>query len=76
MVTSAKGGLKEVVGNNESGFLIDSFREDDFIEKILKLKNDTKLFDSFSQGARKRAEKFLIENVFTDYHRLYSKLAE
>jgi glycosyltransferase involved in cell wall biosynthesis len=74
VVTSADGGLKEVVSDNESGYLIDSFREDDFIEKILKLKNDKKLYDSFSQGARKRSEKFLVENVFADYHKLYHEL--
>ena len=64
----------EVVSDNECGYLIESFREEDFIEKILKLKNDKTLYNSFSQNARRSSEKFLIKNVFMDYQELYNEL--
>ena len=71
VVASAIGGLKEVVTDNQCGYLIDSFRKEDFIEKILKLKNDTATYQKFSEEALTYSTQFTIENVFQKYHQLY-----
>jgi len=74
VVASAVGGLKEVVEDSNCGYLVNIFDKQDFIEKILKLKNDKNLYRNFSHNARQRAEKFSIENIFYDYHTLYQQI--
>jgi len=71
VVASAVGGLKEVVEDDKSGYLVDFFDENIFIKKILKLKNDTNIYRTFSKNAQKRAERFSIDTIFKDYHSLY-----
>jgi glycosyltransferase involved in cell wall biosynthesis len=76
VVASAIGGLKEVVSDNQCGYLIGSFRKEDFIEKILKLKNDIIIYHKFSEQARKASKQFLIENVYQKYHQLYCEIGD
>ena len=76
VVASANGGLKEVVSDEKNGYLIDSLQTEDFIEKILKLKNERSTYQQFCDHALHSAEKFTIENTYQQYHRLYSELAE
>ena len=74
VVATAVGGLKEVVKNNYCGYLIESFDKKDFVEKILKLKIESSTYQTFSNNSRQYAQKFMIKNIFPDYHKLYNHI--
>lgn len=75
VIASDIGGLKEVVTDNESGYLIKSFNKQEFIEKILKLKNDQYTYQDFSKKAQEQSPKFSIANIYQKYHQLYVEIA-
>ena len=55
------GGIKDVIINNENGILINHNYHDDFIGAILRLKEDTNLYNNMSKAGRLLAKRFSIE---------------
>ena len=63
VVASNHGGLKEIVVNNITGFLIEPHNNKDLAEAILKLAKDPELRQKYGEAGYKRArEKFSLEN--------------
>ena len=74
VVASDIGGLKEVITDSECGYLIKSFNKQDFIERILKLKNDRDTYQNFSKKAKQQSQQFSIANIYQKYHQLYGEI--
>ncbi len=62
------GGQKEIVTNNENGFLWNSL--DDLIEKTQLLINDEKLWKKMSQIAIRRSEDFAGDRFCEELHKI------
>lgn len=89
VVASAVGGIKEVVQDNETGYLVEleQFQESpfeakypekfsqDLAEKINKLMNDESLRTVMGSNGRKRAEElFSWKSIAQDVYKLYETL--
>lgn len=89
VVASAVGGIKEVVKDNETGYLVEleQFQEspfeakypekfsEDLAEKISKLMNDEPLRAEMGKNGRKRAEDlFSWKSIAQDVYKLYESL--
>lgn len=64
VVASASGGLKEIVGNGECGYLVPPGDVDALSEKLLLLLGDRDLCASLGRAGRLRAESMFGEDVF------------
>lgn len=67
-----KGGYKETVENNRSGFLFDS--EDEAIEKLKLLVKNEKLRKDMSKQAVKRAKKFSLQRMQREIDKMMNSL--
>ena len=67
VLTSDVPGPSEVVENNVSGLLIDPKNKNEIVSKMLYLKNNKKLLDSFSLNGRERAVKYFETSVMVSY---------
>ncbi|GAB6099423.1 glycosyltransferase family 4 protein [Halanaerocella petrolearia] len=71
VVASSVGGLKEIIQDNKTGFLV-PLVEEEFIDRLLKLINDTKLREKMGQEGYKRVvDKFTIEAMIEQTEKLY-----
>lgn len=69
------GGPKEIVINNETGFLVDLFDVDCLSEKILQLINNRDLRLKFGKAGRKRVvEKFNIERYVDEMEMVFESV--
>lgn len=58
------GGISEAIDDNETGFLISSYSVQEFIEKIMEMRANDMVRDSFSRSGRIKVEsKFTSENM-------------
>lgn len=58
------GGVSEAIENNETGFLISSYSVDSFIEKIMEMRANDIVRNSFSRRGRAKVEsRFTSENM-------------
>jgi glycosyltransferase involved in cell wall biosynthesis len=58
------GGISEAIDDNETGFLITSYSVDAFIEKIMEMRSNKEVRNSFSKSGRVKVEsKFTSENM-------------
>ena len=70
-IVTAKGGLPEVIVDNEDGFVIPIDNTDLFAEKMLILCNDNDLRKRMGITARKHyLEKYTLEKMVTKYEKL------
>ncbi|KGG02882.1 putative glycosyl transferase [Prochlorococcus marinus str. MIT 9321] len=68
-------GLKDIVLNESTGFLIKKYDCEEMSRKIISLIENKKLIKKFSDNARKRAlEKWSYEVVSHEYFKLYEKV--
>jgi glycosyltransferase involved in cell wall biosynthesis len=74
-VTYDIGGSKEIISNNENGYVIPPFNENLFVEKINELIFNQKLkkLKEFSNNSRRIAEElFSLKKMSDQYYSLYS----
>jgi len=75
VIASNRGGPKEIVENEKTGFLVPPQNIGLFAEKILKLLRDGKLRRIMGREARKRVlENFSLEKIAESFRKLYSGL--
>ncbi len=75
VVASAVGGIKEVVVDGETGFLVSPGDEKEMAEAINKLLADKKLRDKFGRKGRRRVEKhFSWDSIAHQIKDLYEKI--
>ena len=74
VVASGVGGLKSVVRDGETGYLVPELRPELFAERIQRLLHDDPLRKSFATAARPSVERFgwgtVIEHIIGTYQRL------
>ncbi len=74
VVATGVDGTKEVIKNNENGFLVDCHDNKTFSEKIKTLLFDTKLREKFIQNSHKILTKEFDKNfVIEEFKKLYLK---
>lgn len=76
VVASRIPGLDEAVQDNETGFLCEQDRTDDFAEKILRLWSDPALYGSMSRKAYQWALQFNWDRVASLQEGYYLRAAE
>ena len=68
-------GLKDIIVNNKTGFLADSFSHKDLGKKILSILNDQRIHRSMSRNARNNVlKKFSYHQVVKKYNDFYKKV--
>jgi glycosyltransferase involved in cell wall biosynthesis len=68
-------GLKDIIVNNKTGFLADSFNHKDLGKKILSILRDEKIHSFMSKNARNNVlKKFSYYEVVKKYNYLYKKI--
>lgn len=79
VITSSRGALPEVVINNKTGILIDGepYSDEyktDFINTVIKICQDKKLWDEYSNNAYQWAKSFSWENISKEWKALFLQL--
>ncbi|MDI6641745.1 MAG: glycosyltransferase [Elusimicrobiota bacterium] len=72
VVATNVGGIKEIVQDSKTGFLVNNTSE--FAEKILKLINNPELRNSFSLNAKQIAAQYTTEKMIYEIDAFYSYL--
>ena len=73
-IVAANGGaLKELVFDNENGFLVNPFSEKEFAEKILAVLSDEKLKKRMSQKSLELIKSHDISNTFKKLEEIYRR---
>lgn len=75
-VVSVVRGHKEMVRNNENGYLVNVDNITDFCKKIEKLYYDTEHYKEMSEQAILTAKKFSIENSLIQMEKIYKQYIE
>lgn len=73
VISSNIGGLKDIIKNNQTGFLVHPLNFKEWEEKINLLGNDRKLREKFSQNALKEVKKYDIKQISKKIENLYLK---
>lgn len=77
VVASATGGIKEVVVDGETGFLVEPGNPEDLAEHIKKLLDDRGLAATFGANGRKRVEEmFSWESIAKKTYDMYKNVIE
>ncbi|WKV10064.1 glycogen synthase [Thermoanaerobacterium sp. CMT5567-10] len=77
VVASATGGIKEVVVDGETGFLVEPGNPEDLAEHIKKLLDDRGLAATFGANGRKRVEEmFSWESIAKKTYDMYNNVIE
>ena len=63
VVSTSVGGIKEMISQNENGFLIETFDYFSLAKYIIKLISDTELWDNISKNCINTAKKFSYEDM-------------
>jgi len=74
VVTTAVGGIPEVVGDGETGYLVPTRRPQELARRMLQLAGDGDLRRRLGQAARERAGEFTVERMVRCYEELYDQL--
>ena len=74
IIASNVGGNKELIKNNENGFLIEPDSIDEINEKIILLSNDPQLVKQFGKKSSEIIKDFEWSNVGAKYLDLYKSL--
>lgn len=74
-ITFKKGGLPEIIKNNENGYLIDSVDEDKLADKILEaLSLPDVQFNELRKNAIEKTKKFTLDATINKLQEEYSKI--
>lgn len=71
IVATSSRGNRDLIFDNENGFLVFSFSEQEFAEKIWKIYTNPQLKEKFVKKAREDAEEYLLPNVLEKIVRIY-----
>lgn len=71
-----KSGVKDVIDNNENGFIIYNRNEDEYINKIKSLINNKKLLKNMSKNALAKAKSFSEKEIVKSWVNILSKNQE
>ncbi len=74
VIASNVGGNKELIINNENGFLINPESVNELNEKIIKLSEDNKLVEKFGQKSSELIKNFQWSSIGEKYLELYESL--
>ena len=74
VVTTAVGGIPEVVTDGETGFLVPSRRPDELARRISELARDPELRRRLGERAKKKAGEFTMERMVQAYQELYEQV--
>lgn len=72
VVATVDRGHKEVVDHNVNGFLFEQNNHKQFLNYILKIKNESELRNEFSSAAIVKASKFELQNSLKELSTIYS----
>lgn len=73
VIASNGGALKELLKDNENGFLVNPFSEKEFAEKILAVLNDEKLRKRMSQKSLELIKPHNISNTYKKFEEIYQQ---
>jgi N-acetyl-alpha-D-glucosaminyl L-malate synthase BshA len=76
VISSNIGGLPELNIHGETGFLCELGDVDSMADYAVRLLNDSKMKAEMSDNARKRAEKFELSKIVSQYEKYYQKVME
>jgi D-inositol-3-phosphate glycosyltransferase len=74
VIAAAAGGLRYVVVDGETGFLVAGHEPADYAERIVRLLSDHELADRLSRGAVRHAGRFSWEATAGDIRNVYREL--
>jgi len=74
VISSNIGGLPEVNIDGETGYLCNLDDVDCMAEKAVEILSDKKLHEKMSKNSRKRAEKFEMSKIVTEYEDYYKEV--
>lgn len=60
-------GAKEIIQDNNNGFIISNRNKQEMVNTILKLINDDGLRKTMGQAGRKMSEKYKEDNIFNEW---------
>ncbi len=74
VVTTAVGGIPEVVSDGETGLVVPTRRPEELAERMLRLARDVDLRRRLGRAARERVGEFTMERMVRSYEELYDGL--
>ena len=74
IITADAGGCREMVLNNKTGFVVDVYDKETFLEKIKILSTDTDLRTQMSHEAFERSKLFNLEHKIGEFLKMYQDL--
>ena len=74
VITSDAGGSRELVIDQKSGFVIDPYDKEAFIDRIKELSNNKNLLNQMSHEAFERSKVFNLEHKITEFISMYQSL--
>lgn len=72
VISSNKGGGKEVIVNGKTGLIVEAENIEDWINAINHIIKNKKHFDKFKSVAKKVAKEYSQKNAFLDIYKIYS----
>ncbi len=76
VVYNCPGGIRYVVKDNVTGFLVPMNDEDAFVEKVCTLIEDEELRKKMGQAALKEAEKYRLDGIISRWMDLFKELVD
>jgi glycosyltransferase involved in cell wall biosynthesis len=75
VIASAVGGIPEVVLNDQNGYVIEGFNEEEYLSKIKKVLNDKDLRINMGKNAQKLIqEEFLMPKIAKRFEEIYKNI--
>ena len=72
IISSDIGDLKSLNSSNQFGFIIDNYNPDEFLKKILEIKNNNNLFEKLSKSSYQESKNFSANKISEKYLRLFN----
>lgn len=74
VITTKIAGAAELIENKKDGFVIDNPNDINIIHKYINLLHDKNYRNKISKAARKKAEKYSLENYFENFLDIYKDI--
>ena len=72
IISTNVGDLKEINTHSSFGYIIDNFDVALFYQKILEIKNNNSLLESFSKSSYKHSMNFSVKNITKKYFDIFN----
>lgn len=66
-------GNRDLIIDNVSGFLVSSFKKEEFADKIYRIYNDKRLAKKIVENNKKRVNKYMLDNVLNEIIKIYEE---